>query len=219
MIFELDNVELSFDEKRILYGVYIKAEKGKITGLLGPNGSGKTSLLKIFFGSLSCNNKLVRVNHQGSLKPLYTHKNVKFLPQEDFLPQDMRIISIFKYHKVSWKHFTQRFPSFKAFKNFGLKKLSGGERRLISSWLILKSPSDMVLLDEPFSHLAPVYCEIIKREILIEKHHKAILMTDHLYRDILELSDDLYFLKDGCSRLITTPKELEDHHYLQQGTL
>ena len=217
MIFELDNVELSFGEKRILYGVYIKAEKGKITGLLGSNGSGKTSLLKIFFGSLSCNNKLVRVNHKGSLKPLYSHKKIKFLPQTDFLPNNLRIISIFKYHKVSWNQFIELFPSFKIHKNVGLKELSGGERRLISSWLILKSPSDMIILDEPFTHLAPVYSETIKREILNEKKNKAILMTDHFYRDILELSDDLYFLKDGCTQLITDHKELRHFGYLKNS--
>ena len=52
MIFEIDNVELYFDDKAILKAAYVKAETGKVTGLLGRNGSGKSSLLKILFGSL-----------------------------------------------------------------------------------------------------------------------------------------------------------------------
>ena len=49
MILEIDNIELSFKNKRILNGIYLKAETGKITGILGSNGSGKTSLLNIMF--------------------------------------------------------------------------------------------------------------------------------------------------------------------------
>jgi len=52
LIFELDNVELYFKNKRILNGIYLKAETGKVTAILGENGCGKSSLLNIAFGNL-----------------------------------------------------------------------------------------------------------------------------------------------------------------------
>lgn len=214
MIFELDNVELSFDDKRILYGVYIKAEKGSITGILGSNGCGKTSLLKIFFGNLPCNNKLVRISNKGTLKALYTVENVKFLPQTTFLPQKMRLSVLFKIYRVSWKDFIAKFPGFQGYKSYQLQKLSGGEKRVVAIWLTIKCKSNLILLDEPFTHLTPIYTEIIKEELLFEKDNKAILLTDHLYKDLLEISDELYFIKDGCSKQLHNKAELKELGYI-----
>ena len=64
MIFEIDNIELSFKEKRILNGIYLKTETNNITGLLGSNGCGKTCLLNILFGSLEPKYKLIRVDNK-----------------------------------------------------------------------------------------------------------------------------------------------------------
>ncbi|MCM8569124.1 ATP-binding cassette domain-containing protein [Gramella jeungdoensis] len=213
MIFELDNVELSFNGKQILYGLYIKAETGRITGILGSNGCGKTSLLRIFFGNLSCNNKLVRINNKGTLKKLYSIENVKFLSQTNFLP-NISLKKLFNIYRVSLEEFTEKLPSFRIYKNFKLNELSGGEKRMVSIWLTIKSDAKLVLLDEPFTHLTPVYTEIIKEELINEKKNKAILLTDHLYKDIMEISDELYFIKDGCSRAVSTTDELEKLGYV-----
>lgn len=213
MIFELDNVELSFNGKQILYGVYIKAETGRITGILGSNGCGKTSLIRIFFGNLPCNNKLVRINKKGTLKKLYSIENVKFLPQTDFLP-NTSLKKLFKIYRVSLEEFTEKLPSFRNYKNFKMNELSGGEKRVVSIWLTIKSDAKLVLLDEPFTHLTPIYAGIIKKELIHEKKNKAILLTDHLYKDIMEISDDLYFIKDGCSKAVSTTGELEKLGYI-----
>lgn len=215
MIFELDNVELSFNGNVLLYGVYIKAEKGKITGILGPNGGGKTSLLKVFFGNLGCNNKLVRIDGKGTLKPLYSKKKVQLLAQTDFFPTSIKLKKLFNFYRVSWDEFASKFESFSDYKNYTVKKLSGGEKRILSIWLILKSQSEFIMLDEPFTHLAPIYKEIIKKEICNEKHNKAILLTDHLYKDLMEICDELYLLKDGCTKNIKGFEELKEAGYIR----
>lgn len=61
MILEIDNIELAFDQKKILNGIYVKFETGEITGLLGKNGCGKTSLLEIIFGTLKPKYKNIRI--------------------------------------------------------------------------------------------------------------------------------------------------------------
>jgi ABC-type lipopolysaccharide export system ATPase subunit len=76
-----------------------------------------------------------------------------------------------------------------------------------------------VLLDEPFSHLSPVFIDKIKPLLLAEKRHKAIVITDHMYRHILDVSEELYLLKNGSTQLIKNKKALEDYSYLQEGTL
>lgn len=214
MIFELDNVELTYGSKRILYGVYLKAETGKITGLLGPNGCGKTSLLRIFFGNLKSNNKLVRIDNKGRLKPLYATGMVKFLSQTDFLPSKLKVEKIFQMNQISFEDFADKFPSLKILKNQKVEELSGGEKRLVAIWCILKSDSELVLLDEPFTHLSPVYIEKIKEEIIQEKLQKAIVLTDHLFRELMDISDHLYLLKNGCTKPIEHTTELEKEGYI-----
>ncbi len=213
MTFELDNVELSFNGKNILYGVYIKAETGRITGILGSNGCGKTSLLKIFFGNLKCNNKLVRIDQKGTLKSLYSIEKVKLLPQDDFLPGNISLASLFRIYRVQWTYFVDKFPDFRSYRKYRMKELSGGEKKIVSIWLTLKSDSNFILLDEPFTHLSPLNIEIVKKELLLEKENKAILITDHLYKQLLEITNDLYFIQDGCSKKFEDPKKLQEFGY------
>lgn len=218
MILEIDNVELYFKEKRILNGIYLKAETGEVTGVLGSNGCGKSCLLSIIFGSLKPKYKLVRINNKPILKPLFQTKLVVYLPQHNFIPEALKLKTIFEIFKVSWKGFINNFDSFSIYINSKFNKLSGGERRLIETYIILKSNSKIVLLDEPFSHLAPLHIEKIKALISEEKQNKAIIITDHMYRQIIDISDNIYFLKGGSSKLIKDLKELEDYKYLNMST-
>ncbi|MBE9489539.1 MAG: ABC transporter ATP-binding protein [Bacteroidetes bacterium] len=219
MIFEIDNIELYYSEKRILNGIYLKAETGKVTGILGSNGCGKSSLLNIIFGSLNPKFKLIRIDGKPILKPLYKTKLIKYLPQHAIIPKHIKLKAVFSLFKVDWNAFETLFESFSIYKNININKLSGGEQRLAETYLLLKSPSEIVLLDEPFSHLSPIYIETINAIIEESKKHKAIIVTDHMYRHIIDISDDIYLLKNGCTKLIDNILELEDYKYLSVDSI
>ena len=219
MILEIDNVELYFNKNRILSGIYLKVETGKVTGILGSNGCGKTCLLNIIFGSLKPKYKLVRVNKKPTLNPLFETGLITYLPQHHFIPKIIKLKTVFKLFKVSWNDFLNVFESFNIYENFKIKKLSSGEQRLIETYIVLKTNRKIVLLDEPFSHLSPLYIEKISKLIKQEKQNKAIVITDHMYKHIIDISDTIYFLKGGYSKLIKNLKELEDYKYLSVGAL
>lgn len=219
MIFEIDNIELYFAEKQILNGVYLKAETGKITGILGANGCGKSSLLNIFFGSLQPRHKLIRIDKKPHLKPLFKYGMVTYLPQQNFIPPKMKLETCFQLFKVNLKKFLNDFSEFKTYKKAKMRELSGGQRRVIEIYICLNSRAKLILLDEPFSHLSPIYIEKIKNLIQELKKEKAIILTDHMYRHILDTSDELYLLKNGSTKLISKTSELEDYNYLKAGTL
>lgn len=100
-------------------------------------------------------------------------------------------------------------------KNVKAKTLSGGERRLIETFLILKANYKIILLDEPFSHLAPIHIEKIKALIQCEKSRKIIILTDQLYRDLTDISHSLYLISDGSTIKINSVDELEDYGYIK----
>lgn len=219
MILEIDNVELYFKNKTILNGIYLKAETGKVTGILGSNGCGKSCFLQIIFGSLKPKYKLIRIDNSPILKPLFQTNLVKYLPQHALIPKNLSLKHIFKLYDVEWQEFITIFEEFKLCEPFKSKQLSGGQIRLVETYIILKSPSKIILLDEPFSHLAPLHIEKISTIIEEEKANKAIIITDHFYHSIIESSDNIYLLKNGATKLIDNLLELEDYKYLSQGSL
>ncbi len=215
MIVEIDSIELSFDHKKILYGIYLKAETGKITGLLGRNGCGKTCLIRILFGDLQPKYKNIRINKQPLKQHLFKSNLVAYLPQHGLLPKNISLKKAFRIFDASWTDFVAHFSSFAVHELSKTNQVSTGELRVIETYLILNSRKKILLLDEPFSFIAPVYIEKIKKMIVALKQEAAILITDHYYRDILDVSDELYFLKNGSSKLIQSIRELENEGYIR----
>jgi ABC-type multidrug transport system ATPase subunit len=212
---EIDNIELHYNNTTILNAIYLKATKGKITGILGRNGSGKTSLLRIIFGELIPNNKLIRIDNLPILTPLYQKKVIKYLPQFNFIHNSFSLKNVFNYYRVSFQQFLIDFPDFTYNSNFKFSNYSGGEKRIIETYLILKSHSKIVLLDEPFSYVAPIHIEKIKELIQQEKDNKIIILTDHYYEQILNISDAVYLIENGRSREINSKKDLVTFNYIR----
>ncbi|MFI5141396.1 MAG: ABC transporter ATP-binding protein, partial [Bacteroidia bacterium] len=90
-----------------------------------------------------------------------------------------------------------------------IEQLSGGQIRLIELYIILKSKTKFVVLDEPFTHIMPLHIEKIKQIMLEEKHNKGIFVTDHIYKQIIDVSDHLYILTEGKTHLIKNMADIE----------
>ncbi|RIV45417.1 ATP-binding cassette domain-containing protein [Flagellimonas pelagia] len=219
MVLEVDNIELNYGTKKVLSGIYLHSKLGTVTGIMGRNGSGKTSLLNIIFGSLSSKYKSIRIDGKNIKKPLFSTNKIAYLPQHRLLTKKIKLKTAFKLFNIEWDEFIGYFESFKIYKEYRAHQISSGELRLIETYLILKSHHDVILLDEPFSFIAPVYVERIKALIHEQKSNKIILITDHSYEHILDISDNIYLLKNGCSKLIGNTKELINEGYLTVNSL
>lgn len=220
MLLEVDNIELNLSGQCVLKGIYLKAETGKITGILGANGCGKSSLLNVIFGDLQPRHKLIRIDNKPYLKPLFTYAGmVKYLPQQNFIPQHLKVKTVFDLFGISWEECIAYFESLNNYRDSRIKELSGGEKRIIETYLVVKGKAEILLLDEPFTHLAPIYINTFRNILRQEATHKAIIITDHLFHHIIDIADDLYAIKNGCTRLIKDPEELKDLDYLNAGSL
>lgn len=212
-ILEIDSVLLEFGSKRILKDVYLKSETGKVTGVLGSNGTGKSCLMKILFGELIPSDKSIRINGKALITSNRSPKDLRYLPQKRFVPNSLTIERIFNDFKLDFADLIYNFPELEKFYKSKLINLSGGERRIIEIYTILVSQTKFSMLDEPFSQVMPIHIDSIKKLILREKENKGIIITDHMYQHIIDICDDLYVINNEKTYLTRSIEDLETLGY------
>ncbi len=211
-VLELDGIYLEYDLSKILTSIYLKCETGQIVGLLGRNGSGKSSLMKIAFGSLQAHSKSVRINDVFQIKPF--NKEINYLPQEPLIPTFIPISKALKLYNVPQESLYDVFPETRDVMNEKPSAISGGTLRIIEVLMILNAKPRFALLDEPFSGLMPVHIDTLKDYLKFKKKEKGIIITDHLYKHVTDLSDHLYVLSNGKTYPVKNKDQLMDLGYV-----
>lgn len=209
---EIDSVDLSFGDRQILSNVYLRLDTGKITALLGRNGCGKSCLMRVLFDELRPTFKSIRVDSVWHKR--LTNSQVLYLPQSNSVPGGMKILSAFKDFGVSYDAFCSHFPEFSSYADKRVSELSSGERRIMEIYVILCAESQFVMLDEPFSQVMPLHIEVIKSIIVEQKQHKGILLTDHMYRNVLDIADSLYVMNDQTVYITKCNDDLIKYGYI-----
>ncbi len=211
---KVDSVQLAFDLRKILQDIYLECKQGEIVGLLGRNGCGKSSLLKIIFGTLTPGYKYVSIDGEFISKG-YINNKIAYLPQHNYLPRD---ISIKKLAEVLVsEHYWSEFSNQTIYKNHHHKKsgeLSGGELRQLEMLMVLYSRANFILLDEPFTHVTPVQSEYFKTVIKTIGQTKGIIITDHQYQNVWDVSDRVILINEGATKPITHIDELAVYRYI-----
>jgi ABC-type multidrug transport system ATPase subunit len=213
---EFDGIEKSFNDQAVLSSIHMTCDAGTITGLLGRNGSGKSTLMKIVFGTLAATCKSVRVNSKPLLGSYLSHKRIGYLPQQSFIPRHLKVRQALAYYSIEASVLLHLFPEYSLWLDEPVGTLSGGYLRMLEVFLILKSSHAFVMLDEPFSGLMPLHIEMLKKVMLEEKLNKGVIISDHLYRHILDISDKTYLLSNGKTYWIKSEQELFDRGYVPE---
>lgn len=215
-ILETDSVELSFGDKKVIAGGYMKLESGHIHALVGRNGFGKSSLMQVVFGTLQPQFRLTRYN--GVVTP-YPYKKpglIRYLPQFDFVPKHLRLSLFLKYYNIPWQKLTDRFPEFQGMMHLKPAELSGGQLRMLASLAVILSPVKFVLLDEPFTHIMPLHVDMLKSAIREEAAAgKGFLITDHMYDHVLDLADSFSYMEWLVTRPVSRKELLEKDYFLR----
>lgn len=206
---EADSIVLDFGSRRVLSDVYLKCETGKVAGLLGRNGNGKSSLMNIMYGTLKANSSCIRFDGEFVHSAYLVPGLIAYLTQFNFTPGHLTLQRVFTDFEVDYTGFESAFPEFLTKYKSKVKSLSGGQVRVMETYLLLSSSAKFVLLDEPFTHLSPVLIDQVKELITESAKNKGILISDHLYGHVVEISDDLYLLSDGKTRLTKNAEELK----------
>ena len=216
-ILEVDSVIKSFYGNQVLTDIYLKCQTGDVIGILGRNGTGKTTLFKILFGTLNAENCFIKINGKIYDKPYLTDGLVAFLPQDDFIPKHLTLERAARlYLSKEINEFFADEEILQKVRHSKIANLSGGELRYFAIKLLLNLPAIFILLDEPFNGVSPLIIGKIK--IMIKNHaqNKAIILTDHDYRNVIDIANRLLLLRDGGLKAISDPSELINWGYLPE---
>ena len=209
MILELKNIEKSFGEKKVLTGVSFKAEGGKAFGLLGRNGAGKTTSIRILMDVFPANSGEVLIDGQ----PInYDKVGIGYLPEERGLYPKKIIIDQLTYFAElkgmsnkdavkSIDYWLKRL-GMTVYRNKRLDTLSKGNQQKIQLITALAHDPDIVILDEPFSGLDPVNAMLLK-DVVKEQiaKGKIVLFSSHQMSYIEEFCDSIAILNNGVVAL------------------
>ena len=205
MVLELKNIEKSFGEKKVLTGVSFKAEGGKAFGLLGRNGAGKTTSIRILMDVFPANSGEVLLDG----KPIdYNKVGIGYLPEERGLYPKKKIIDQLTYFAelkgMSAKEAVKAVDywldrlGMMEYRNKRLDTLSKGNQQKIQLVTAVAHDPEIVILDEPFSGLDPVNAMLLKDVVkeLIAKG-KIVLFSSHQMSYIEEFCDSIAILNAG----------------------
>ncbi|WP_299675299.1 ATP-binding cassette domain-containing protein [uncultured Dokdonia sp.] len=225
-VLHIQNVSKSFGKKKILKDVSLHFAQGEIVSLFGRNGCGKSTFLKILFGTLKADTIQLQIDSKNiHPKDVIPNQWIGYLPQDNFLPKHLKVRDIIPLFHSDGNNQDRIFraPFVEKIATRKIGTLSLGELRYLELLLVAHLEHPFLLLDEPFSMIEPLYKEVIK-EFLISLTEasptqvapkKGILLTDHYYTDVLDISDRNFVMVDGVCQEANTLEDLKHLGYLK----
>lgn len=214
-ILRVDSIIHYYKEKKILADIYLQCQTHDIIGLFGNNGVGKSTLLKIIFGTITPYNKCITINNKYYTTP-YKNKLVSYLNQSNYIPRNLTVqkaISLF-IAKDCYKEDIRQYDIINKIFNSKIYTLSFGEKRFLETLLLIYSDSFFILLDEPFNGIEPVLIEKLIEIIIEQSKYKGFIITDHNYKFVIDVCNKLVLLKSGSIINLQDENQLEDYGYI-----
>lgn len=199
----VEQVKKQFGKLEVLRGINANFEAGKITAIVGPNASGKTTLMKSILGLVLPDSGQVNIDGQN-VRDAKTRNMIGYMPQKAQFPDNLRIQELLNWivdlrgqKSSKLEELSQAFE-LKPHLQKPLRTLSGGTRQKVSAVLALMFDPKVLLFDEPTAGLDPLSSSRLKDTILEQKAQgKTILLTSHVMSELEELADEVLFLLDG----------------------
>ncbi len=213
---EFKSVYKVFDEKEILKNINFKIESGRIVGLLGKNGMGKSTIIKLINDLLTPSRGEVLVF--GEKVGIESKKRISFLPERSYLDKSMSINQILDLFMDFYEDFNlskakKLLVDLNLDENAYLNKMSKGMLEKLQLILVMSRDADLYVLDEPLGGVDPATRDYILDTILSNfKEGASILISTHLITDIERILDDVIFIDKGEVILSSNADELRDEY-------
>ena len=211
-LLECKNINKSYGNKKILKDINLVIPRGKIIGLLGKNGTGKSTLIKLINDLLTPDSGDILVN--GKSVGVESKKIIAYLPERTYLDKSMTVLDVIKY----FEDFYDNFDSKKAKKllkeldldvNQKLVKMSKGMQEKVQLVLVMSRKADLYILDEPLGGVDPATRDYILDTILTNFNEGAsVIISTHLISDVERILDEVIFIDKGMIILTSDADKL-----------
>ena len=198
---EIRDLIKSFGDKQVLKNINLNIPKGKIIGLLGKNGMGKTTLIKLINDLLTITSGEILVN--GKKIGIESKKSISYLPERTYLDKSMSVKQVLKYFSEFYDNFDinkakRLIKDLDLDEELKISKMSKGMQEKLQLILVMSRKSDLYILDEPLGGVDPATRDYILDTILSNFCEGAsVIISTHLISDIERILDEAIFINKG----------------------
>lgn len=211
-VVEIKNVSKSYGKKQALKNVSFSIPSGKIIGLIGKNGMGKTTLIKLINGLLRADQGEVLIEKE---RPgMISKALVSYLPERTYLDRSMRVDEVLRYFQDFYKDFdlskaNRLIQDLGLDQNMKIGSMSKGMQEKFQLILVMSRKAKLYILDEPLGGVDPATRDYILDTILSNfEEGSSILISTHMIADIERILDEVVILEKGEVKLIEEADEL-----------
>ncbi len=200
-ILQVKNLYKSFDNKPIIKGISFDVYEGKIVGLLGKNGSGKTTIIKMLNDLLTIDSGEILIN--GNKIGPKTKALISYLPERSYLDKSKSINQTLNFFKDFYSDFDitkaeKLLEELELSKDLKLSKISKGMLEKVSLILTMSRRAKLYILDEPLGGVDPATRDKILKTIISNfDENSSLIITTHLVSDVEKILDEVIIINDG----------------------
>jgi Cu-processing system ATP-binding protein len=203
---QLEDLQKKYGKIQALKGINLTFNLDQVVALVGPNASGKTTLIKCLLGMVIPDGGRILFDGKDIKGDVQYKRRIGYMPQIGRYPDNMRMGYLFGMMKDLGKTRIQEnfdeelIAAFKLEEMFGkpMRALSGGTRQKVSAALAFLFNPEVIILDEPTAGLDPLASEILKQKIHKEKEAgKLLIVTSHIMSEVEEIADSIAYIVEG----------------------
>ena len=216
VILKCTNLSKTYDFDNALNNVNLSIESGKIIGLLGPNGSGKTTFIKLLNGLLKPTEGEIFID--GKNPGVETKKIVAYLPDKNYLDNSKTVKAILQLFADFYDDFDLERAQ-NMLKDLGIditrrfKLLSKGMKEKVQVILVMCRRAKLYLLDEPIAGVDPAARDYILNTVIKNYNREAtVIISTHLIADVEKVLDEAIFISKGEILLYQDVKSIINEH-------
>lgn len=213
-IFECKALVKRYGVRNALAGVNLTIHRGRIVGLLGPNGSGKTTMIKLASGLLTPTSGEILID--GGHVGLESKAKVSYLPERTYLAQWMKVTDILHFFADFYTDFNmpkaiEMLQRLNISPDDRLKSMSKGTKEKVQLILVMSRDASLYLLDEPIGGVDPAARDYILNTIISSYSENAtVIISTHLIADIERILDDVVFINQGQVALAESVDDIRE---------